>query len=215
MEVVYNNEKYKIHIVDKTNYHLYSNILDNIKICNREFISISYENLSYHSLEEDGYIGIFITDITNSIVYMSLIIDLYCRQIKGKLDNSNKINNSVEIVILCSNTINRIQGLTRYFLQNIITTFIPYYKPNLEQILLYIANGENNINAMKFYKEFGFHILQENIMNYSYKKGGNRQKNKRTKNKQTNNKRTNNKQTRKNIKRKTNKNKNKLFIRIV
>lgn len=40
---------------------------------------------------------------------------------------------------------------------------------------------------MKFYKDIGFHIQQENIMNYSYKKGGNgkRQKNKQTKKKKT------------------------------
>jgi hypothetical protein len=54
-----NNSNYNLHIINKYNYDLYMNLLLNNFICDTNFISNSYEELSYMSLEEDGYVGFF------------------------------------------------------------------------------------------------------------------------------------------------------------
>ena len=45
MDITISSNQFKLHIVNKTNYKMYSNRLNNTYICNAQFISNSYENL--------------------------------------------------------------------------------------------------------------------------------------------------------------------------
>lgn len=124
MNITFDNLKYNIHTVDKNNYSFYNNILDleHLNICNKNVISKSYEFFSYASLEEDGYLGFFITDLLNDInIYASLIVDINCSQIREKVYDN--IDNSVEVVLLCSNFNKRISGLTSVFFEFVIKKY--------------------------------------------------------------------------------------------
>ena len=74
MDIIINSEQYKIHIVNKSNYKMYGNRLDNTYICDTNFVSNSYENLSYSLLEYDNYLGFFLSNISNSTLYVSAIL---------------------------------------------------------------------------------------------------------------------------------------------
>jgi hypothetical protein len=170
--ITFNNILYNIHIVNEQNYELYEKKLDKMYICDNKIISKGYENLSYSSLSEDGYIGFFISNTNNSIIYSSLIVDLNCSQISNKIDEN--VDNSVEIVLLCSDTKNRVKNLTTYFFNYIINNVINQYKPNVNNILLYVSKGDSNQHAINFYNKNGFESIENNIMKYSYSGGKNK-----------------------------------------
>ena len=138
--------------------------------------------MSYDVLDIEGYYGFFITDITdNNTVYCSCIIDINCSQITDKIIrkiNNYSTNNSVEITLLCSNSKERITGLTKYLLNEVITKFIKYYKPQTDKIILSVANMKKNGSAIDFYEKFGFKIIEglDDIMelNLSSKNNNNR-----------------------------------------
>jgi hypothetical protein len=194
MNILIDKKPYKLHFVSKTNFNIYENQLDDIYICDTKIISNSYENLSYNLLDEEGYLGFFISNLNNTIMYSSLIVDLNCSQIKDKLDSEESLDNAVEIVLLCSNSKNRIPGLTTEFFKNIITKVLPVYKSGIERILLYVAKGEINPTAISFYSKLGFRRIDRNIMEYVYNRVGGRikraksKKNKSKKNKSKKNK---------------------------
>jgi hypothetical protein len=178
MHVNFNNKEYNLHIVNKSNFELYESFLDDINICNSELIKQSYEKVSYLSLDEDGYFGFFVTDLDNSTIFMSIIININCNQISNKLTadmlNNIDINNSVEIILVCSNEMKRKRGLATYMMNKMITQFIPSFLPNCKHILLYVANRERNENATNFYINLNFGFVKENekIMIYNYQNGG-------------------------------------------
>jgi hypothetical protein len=165
MDVEINNEIYNLHIINKDNYNLYEDYLDNIEICDVQFISNLYEKLSYNSLESENYIGFFLSNLANSIIYISCIIDLNC----SGIENINmNINNAVEITLLCANNEHRTIGLTKTFFGLILHQYIPAFKPNANNILLRVAQGINNKKAFQFYSKLGFQSIFGNIMEYKY-----------------------------------------------
>ena len=85
MDITIQSQQYKIHIVNKDNYKKYGKRLGNTYICDTAFVSNSYENLSYSLLEDDNYLGFFLSDISNSTLYVCAIFDLQCSQIYDKL----------------------------------------------------------------------------------------------------------------------------------
>lgn len=162
-QLVIEDKTYTIHIVDNTNYDMYSSMIEQLNICSKEFISNSYEMLSYDALSEPGYVGCFITN--NSSVFSSLIIDLHCVDIKNKLTNSSLItNDTVSISLLCSNMTNRIPKLTTTFVRFVINNIIRLYKPSVNQVILYVAKGKDNHQAISFYTKLGFTFIEQNIM---------------------------------------------------
>jgi hypothetical protein len=168
---------YSIHIIDKTNYEYYNLVLEKLNICSTNFISNNYETLSYESLSESGYIGCFITNTSNSIIFSSLIIDLECVDIKNKITNTELINNAISISLLCSDMKKRIPKLTYLFVQYVIYNIIPLYKP-IKRVLLYVAKGKENQQAISFYQKLGFVLNENNIMilSITQNKGGTKRK---------------------------------------
>lgn len=171
---------YLIHIIDNTNYKYYKSILESVNICSTNFISNSYETLSYDALSEHGYIGCFVTNTDNSIIFSSLVINLECVDIKDKITNAELLedDDAISISLLCSNINKRIPRLTYLFVQFVINKIIPLYKPNVKHILLYVAKGKENQQAISFYKKIGFEFVfnEHNIMilhiNQTQHKGG-------------------------------------------
>lgn len=196
MNITIDSNSYNIHVVNNRNYNFYKNILDNAYICDDNFVKKSYENLAYSALEYDGYLGFFLTDVNNSILYLSAILDFNCSQIQSKLSDVNNINleKAVELTILCSNTKERIYGLASKFLTIMLSDYIPSYKPDVEYVLLYVAQGLSNKKALSFYIKMGFREILPNIMEYVYTshQGGKKRKytNKNRKNKNRKNKNT-------------------------
>lgn len=73
-------------------------------------------------------------------------------------------------------TIMPVSGLTKYFFDIIIASYIPQYKKNVKKILLKVAKNEDNKRAIMFYSKVGFTPLNANIMIYNYKNIGGKQR---------------------------------------
>lgn len=73
MNITINNNDYNLHVVTKTNFASYVNILTYTNICDPMFISKTYEQLSYDLLQDDGYIGLLLFNKTNEIIHNSYI----------------------------------------------------------------------------------------------------------------------------------------------
>jgi hypothetical protein len=192
-----NNKQYNIHTIDSKNYDNYHPILEQLNICSPEFISKNYEFLSYDALSEPEYIGFLLSDVANSIIYSSLIVDLMCEQLINKINDPTLIENAVCIGMVCSNVATRVPKLTSGFVEYVMKQLIPTYKPNVSHILLYVAKESKNTRAIDFYKKLGFHFVWNYIMSAPIK-GGRKskkhnfiKKHRRTKkNKKTKNKRS-------------------------
>ena len=172
MNINIDNNLYKMHIINKDNFNNYKQLLNNVNICDNVFVGQSYEKLSY-SLIEDGYLGFFLSNVDNTFIYSSIVIDFSCSQIIDKInvDINVDIKNSTEVVLLCSNPLKRIKYLTYYFFYNIIHSFIPLYHPETKHIYLYVAKGYDNTKAISFYNKLGFKSLtyKKEIMKFTYK----------------------------------------------
>jgi len=169
----FNDKDYHLHVVHSENIQLYEPILKKLRVCDTSVISKSNEKLSYDALSEEGYYGFFISNTMNTVIYNSAIVDINCSQIGDKLiDNDIDIDimRSVELVLLCSNSSNRVKGLTAFLLNFIIDNVILVLKPTCQNVLLYVAKGETNTSAGDFYKKIGFEFLKGNFMAYMYKK---------------------------------------------
>lgn len=196
---MFKNKTYDLHEVSQNNYgSIYSNILENIKICDTNVISNTYEGLSYDSLDYSNSVGFFISDVdavpNNLIIYSSLIIDPECNQSDDKITKlyneysidellDININECVEVTLLCSNNLKRIPGLTRSFFKYIIDNKIHKINPDCKHVLLSVANIGENVNAKKFYEASNFKLLHpdSNLMIYSYTNSNGGKKNIKTK----------------------------------
>lgn len=195
MNFVYNNASYNLHIITNINYDKYAPLLQTLQICNSAFVSKSYESITYDMLSEPGYVGFFCTNIYNTDVYLSLVIDLTCAQIMDKITDTSdsngssnmtniNINNSIEIVMLCSNANNHIKGLTYFICNLFINKYVKIFKPTCEYILLFVAKKQINPHAISFYMSLGFTNLTNNgIMVYKYaqRRGGSSSKKRKCK----------------------------------
>jgi len=169
-----------VFIINKDNYNEYETILENVNICDRNYISNNYEKLSFLSLEEDNYTGIFIKDENNNINAF-MIVDYNCNQIieKINLPNLNNIlNKSIEIMLVCSNFYFKKKGLIKEML-NLLINFLLENNPEKNYIML--STCKTNEQAIKFYKQFGFVQINNNIFIKSIIKNGGKQKCKKTK----------------------------------
>ena len=183
LKLEYNTINYNLHMVDSMNYNTYKSLLNDVNICNPEFLDKLYESLSYISIEDDTSVGFFLSDNTNTIIYSSTVVDLECNQNKDIIiDNGYAIVDSVELTLLCSNYKQRIPGLTKYFIDYVITNLLKIYKPNVKHIFLHVGKGiEFNRNAYDFYIRFGFKPLSTdnpNILLYTFNGGKNKNKRK-------------------------------------
>lgn len=182
MEVTFEGRQFKIHFVNKSNYNKYEVILNNLSVCDKTIISKEYEYLSYNSLDEDGYVGLFLSDIQMTKIYLSMIIDVNCSQIQDKI-NFDDFENSVEIVLLCSHYKHRIAGLATKFFLYVINSVIPNFKNGVKHILLNVAKMDKNPKAVSFYQMVGFKLFVKDSMKYDYlSKGGKKIKIKYVKN---------------------------------
>jgi hypothetical protein len=190
----FNKNTYLIHVINSNNFNYYEEFINNINICNREILSKSFEQLAYNALNiEDQFIGFFLTNETNNILFSSFIIDLTCEKNRETIiKNGETIDNSVEITLICSNMNNHIVGLTNAFTNYVINNLVPNYKPNVRNIYLYVAGGQENLRAMIFYNKLGFKSFDDEILVYNYlsNKGGKKRndgkKNKKSKKKHIN-----------------------------
>jgi len=174
-----NDINYNLHIITNFNYQTYGMLLEKQHICDTRFISNEYERLSYGALEDvESYIGFFLTNANNTVLYISSIVDLNCSGIK---DESLDVTNAVEIVLLCANYNERVIKLTENLFNLLINDYIPKYKNNVSKIFLRIAKGIDNTTAFDFYLKIGFKFITKNLMEYTYHYGGKRNKIKRKK----------------------------------
>jgi len=200
MNIIDFDDHYNIHVVNTHNYHFYERFLEDLNVCDPNFLSKSFEELSYMSLEDaDNYIGLFLTDKTNKNLYTSMIIDVDCEKNKEAIiEHGYNLNESCEVVLLCTNNTIRIPRLTTQFVNFVFANLIKLFKPTTKNIFLYVAQGlKDNHHAFMFYNKLGFVSLSDdnpNIMIYTYKGGKRKYKrrktNKHIKNK-TNKRRTN------------------------
>lgn len=181
MNITVNGNEYWLHQVDKRNAIFYSNILNKLNVCDRRAISREYEQISYDMLQEDGYIGFFISNLQQTQIYGTIIIDVDCNQVADKLPE-NMVKNTVEMVLVCSNVANKIKRVMfetmRYLLQ--------YVVPNLKSKHVTKHVALKNANAIRFYTSLGFQPTQHNnVMIYSFakKSSSNTSSNKKSSNK--------------------------------
>ena len=177
MNIEINNKDYNLHIISLYNYKKYEKVLEQMNICDTKYISNNYENASYSVLEYEGYVGFILTNTSNTIVYISLIIDINCSTLNyrsGILDTEK----AVEISLLCANKEQRVIGLTKSFVNIIIRKYIPQLKKNVNKIYLFVSKGiDMNKSAFDFYSKIGFNPAEyTNLMEYNYPIGGGKRK---------------------------------------
>lgn len=164
MEILLHGQKYLFHTIHHKNYNKYKKLL-HFTICDVKYITKTYELNAYKILEDDGFVGFFLTDLENSIIYCSIIFDLQCIQIEKYIyENGFTINECAVIALLCSNQKHRVRELTTYFISYILKNEIQKYKHSIEFILLNVSYGETNQRANAFYKKVGFVSLDNNMM---------------------------------------------------
>lgn len=193
INIIQLNDKYNIHVVTENNYNLYERFIEHANICDPIFLSKSFEQLSYASLEDsEKFIGFFLTNKNNKKLHNSMIIDLDCtKNQEAIIEFGYELQDSVEIVLLCANDKIRISGLTTEFVNFVLENIINQYKPNVKHVFLYVAQGikTENTRAFMFYNKLGFTSLSEespNIMVYTYKAGAKRKQRSKSKSKKTN-----------------------------
>jgi hypothetical protein len=181
----YNNQTYSIHTVSQTNYVNNANWIENIGICDRNIISIGFENISYSILSEDYGLGFFLTQLNNTNnVYSSIIFDLTCGKNEDIIiEKEYDLTKSIELSLLCTNMNHYMPGLTMKFV-NTVFQFIKVSNPIIEHVFLYVAKGSNNPRAVNFYRKIGFQYLENdnpfvmylNLNEMSMAKGGKQRK---------------------------------------
>lgn len=159
-KITIRQNEYLIHSVSDKNYEYYKNILNFTNICDPLYISPSYESNSYNLLQDEGFVGFFLTNQENTVVYCSIVFDLEAHQLADYLSkNDYDVKDVVSITLLCSNAKKRISGVTGEFLKHVIKNLIKKYKPTIDFIFLNVSKGETNKRAMNFYKNNGFILL--------------------------------------------------------
>lgn len=160
MEITLNNHEYILLIITKHNYTRHEDLLATTKLCDRMYITDSYETLSYSTLEEDGYAGFFLfsaqsnTNVSDStIIHATMIVDLLFAP------------NTMKLELLCANAfIPHTPGLMAAFTSYIFNE-LHKQSPSANQILLRVAQINKNARAVAFYKKLGFrHTHNENEM---------------------------------------------------
>ena len=131
----------------------FDNMLDLYKpICDETFISSSYEEILYSTLQDVENVGFFFTNMEtkNKLVALIACIDYHAR--------------SIEITLLCSNsnpTI-RIRGAARTLMKSVLTFFRKQYPKYTITLRIGESTGEHNNTAENFYKSLGFTYVSPN-----------------------------------------------------
>ena len=189
-ETKFNGNKYNFHIITQSNYENYTNLL-NKSICDpvifkpgKYSLETMYK-LSIGDTDFDGNIYCFaFTDIANLNLITFVIVNTDCDIIKDKLTHKTTSTstststfdfdfyNSVQIDLFCSDVNTKITGLASYLLTNVIQIYIPQVvKPNCKYIFLSMA--EKNIQyLLRYYTKFGFTLVIDDILLYTYSKIG-------------------------------------------
>lgn len=141
-----------IHKVDHTNFFKYEQLLHNIGICDRTWLSRSFEALNYAMLDEEGFEGYFLVDESHHDVYASVIFDLRCVNQHIPIHEPN----SACIGMLCRSFSKPVQNLTATFLSEIIHNWFYKAHPEIRKLFLIVAGTDNNQRAISFYQKFGF-----------------------------------------------------------
>ena len=148
-----------LNIVDSRNFMQYKDYLGNINICNPDFIKETYELLSYAMLQDEGNIGIFLTKHENSSfdIVVSLIINTEPDvDMKEMLSRDTVKETLIEVILLCSNWKKRVYYAAKQILQVLQAVFELHNK----NMILKVAKGIDNENALMFYKELGFYPIK-------------------------------------------------------
>lgn len=197
----FNGNDYVLHIVSERNYDNYELFFKNMNVCERSVISKNLEQMSYESLELEGYYGFFISNAELTVIHAFVIIDINCESIKIPKDVAIDISTCVGIVLYCSSKKNNVRGLASDLFKKVIEEYIPMYKPNCENVLLTPATSDTS-RLSQIYSKFGFRTLREGsptmILNLSASSGGRRNRNRRKSNRRKKYKnKSKNKRTRK------------------
>lgn len=148
----FDKEGLKLKIIYYKNYDENEELLKKVSICDRDFISESYERLNYWSLENHNYIGFFIMNNKGRVI-SSVVLN-----IKKDLEDDHKYvgisfpksKTVIEITMVCSNKRHRITGATKELMLEILEYF------NKKNLVLSVAYYVKNPNAAKFYEKLGF-----------------------------------------------------------
>lgn len=186
------NDVYTIHVVTRANYAMYEPFLDKANICDPLFLSRSFEELSYSSLEDNPHtIGLFVTDKRNTQLHCSMVLDTGCEKNKDAILGAGyNLNESIEIVLLCANNAIRTPGLTTQFVRFVFDRLLLRINPNAKHVFLYVAKGTDNAHAYSFYTKLGFSALADpHVMVHNLVSQGGKSKQRKKQGKSKNRKR--------------------------
>jgi hypothetical protein len=122
-------------------------------ICRPDLLSHSYEKLVYGSIDaEEGIIGLYIKK--DDDIILTCVIDIGCANVCMKSSiPENKLDNYIEVNLLCSNPIHRIPGIA-----SLVLDFVKQISAIIgkKYVLLIVANWGKNKAAVEFYTRNGF-----------------------------------------------------------
>jgi hypothetical protein len=155
-----NNDKPKceIFVVDHNNFDEYREMLENLQLCDTDYISPDLEAMTYDVLEYEGNMGFFCRDPVSKKISSVLCVDLNGNENLPVTNNTNltNTNETAEIMLLCSSKTNRVPGATRELFDKVMQYLASVKKRN---VYLRVARPSTNKRAIDFYKTLGFKTL--------------------------------------------------------
>jgi ribosomal protein S18 acetylase RimI-like enzyme len=136
-------------------------MIEQLNLCDRKYISKQLEDLTYQNIEysdiNETY-GIIVMNMLNIPVMSSVLTaDISVHKLPSQqkkhlcsigVTKDDLCNTFIEVSFLCTHSTFRISGVA----QSVLKALVHMRKG----ILLYVAGGDTNKNAINFYKYFGF-----------------------------------------------------------
>ena len=133
-------------------------MLENLTMCDTDYISPDLEAMTYDVLEYEGNMGFFCRDPITKHISSVLCVDTTANE------NIPNAAETAEIMLLCSSKTNRVSGATR----ELFNTVMKYLKSiKKQQVFLHVAKPSTNKHAIAFYKSLGFELKEKGRMTLS------------------------------------------------
>jgi len=155
-----NKSKCEIFVIDQNNFDEYQKMLENLQMCDTDYISPDLEEITYDVLEYEGNMGFFCRDPVSKKISSVLCIDMNTNENMPSLvmNNIAKSNATAEIMLLCSSKTNRVPGATRDLFNNVMQYLSSIKK---QHVYLRVARPTTNKRAIDFYQSLGFKALDK------------------------------------------------------
>jgi ribosomal protein S18 acetylase RimI-like enzyme len=147
-----------LYVITNKNYYMYTQVINDLSICDRNVFHGNYENFTYSNLEEDDNIGFFIVNANRQVI-LSLVLSLDLIHDFENMPAMFRPADYVEVALLCSHPEYRVKYAAKILILALQEYFITLKKP--KNMFLHLATKQTGARA--FYKSVGFHSTTTDV----------------------------------------------------